>query len=375
MGWANADAETFFKGGQSVIIPWRVDVPQDRYPFVNWLIVVAAVAAFAVQTAVMLQQTRENRETVESLGSPEAWREQANKDATDEAEMDEGEMEKEKMEEAMGWVSDYVLDGFGLKGLFGHMWLHGGIIHLLGNLLFLWIFGNSVCAKVGNRIYFPLYVLFGLVSAVSHLLFTGGPMLGASGAINGVVGMFLVFFPENDITCWFTFTIFYWRRFTLSSYWMILFWLFWDIAGAVMSLGASSGVAYFAHVGGFAVGFGVATLMLKKGWIKMERYERSLLELVSERMHPSADEFSRDLGAYGGWENQLEDEPAAAAAEAPREDKLRWPEQVAVVTEEPKEDFIRFVCSCGKRVKVPARYAGKAGRCPMCKNRVQIPDR
>jgi len=377
---ANADAETFFKGRQSVIIPWRVDVPQDRYPFVNWLIVVAAVAAFAVQTAVMLQQMRENRETAEVLNRPEAWREQANKDETDrgetgEAEMDEGEMEKEKMEEAMGWVSEYVLDGFGLRGLFGHMWLHGGIIHLLGNLLFLWIFGNAICAKVGNRIYFPLYVLFGLVSAVSHLLFTGGPMLGASGAINGVVGMFLVFFPENDITCWFTFTILYWRRFTMSSYWMILFWLLWDIAGAVMSLGTSSGVAYFAHLGGFAVGLGVAVLMLKKGWIKMERYEKSLLELVAERVHPSADEFRPDLGAYGGWENQLEDEATDAVVETPYEDKFVEPEQVAVVAEEPKADFIRFVCSCGKRVKVPTRYAGKVGRCPRCKKRVQIPGR
>jgi membrane associated rhomboid family serine protease len=380
-----ADAETFFKGGQSVIIPWRVDVPQDRYPFVNWLIVVAAVAAFAVQTAVMFRQMIEHEQTVEALGSPEAWREQANKDETDrgetgEAEMDEGEVDEveqeiEEVKKAMGWVGEYMLDGFGLRGLFGHMWLHGGIIHLLGNLLFLWIFGNSVCAKVGNRIYFPLYVLFGLVSAVSHLLFTGGPMLGASGAINGVVGMFLVFFPENDITCWFTFLFVYWRRFTLSSYWMILFWLFWDIAGAVTSLGASSGVAYFAHVGGFAVGFGVAVLMLKKGWIKMERYERSLLELVSERMHPSAGEFRRDLGAYGGWENQLEDEPAAAAVEAPYEEKFVEPEQVAAVAEEPKEDFIRFVCSCGKRVKVPTRYAGKAGTCPKCKKRVQIPGR
>ncbi|MHC4719204.1 MAG: rhomboid family intramembrane serine protease, partial [Planctomycetota bacterium] len=230
-------------------------------------------------------------------------------------------------------------------------------------------------AKVGNRIYFPLYVLFGLVSAVSHLLFTGGLMVGASGAINGVVGMFLVFFPENDITCWFTFFFIYWRRFTLSSYWVILLWLFWDFAGAVMSLGASSGVAYFAHVGGFAVGFGVAVLMLKKGWIKMERYERSLLELVSERMHPSADEFKRDLGAYGGWENQLEDEATAAAVEAPYEEKFVEPEQVAVVAEEPKEDFIRFVCSCGKRVKVPTMYAGKVGRCPQCKKRVQIPGR
>jgi membrane associated rhomboid family serine protease len=363
----------FFKGGQSVIIPWRVDVPQERYPLVNWLIVVGVLAAFAVQTVVVLQQMMEHRQTVETLDRPEAWADETDRGEMDEGEMDEEGAEKEKMKEAMGWVSDYVLDGFGLRGLFGHMWLHGGFIHLLGNLLFLWIFGNAVCAKVGNRIYFPLYVLFGLVSAVSHLLFTGGPMLGASGAINGIVGMFLVFFPENDITCWFTFTIFYWRRFTMSSYWMILLWLLWDIAGAVMSMGASGGVAYFAHLGGFVVGLGVAILMLKKGWIKMERYEKSLLELVAERVHPSAGEFRRDLGAYGTWESEVDDESSEVVPEAYQETQRNEPEQVAVVAEEPKADFIRFVCSCGKRVKVQTRYAGKVGRCPMCKKRVQIP--
>ncbi len=357
-----------------IIIPYRVDVPNDRLPVTNWLIAFVIVVVFAFQVVdrinnpVRWEIVEPNSEpvsadpnTVEEIIEPNQW---PGVDAR---------MPSFRVITPKRVTDQFVLNGWNFKGMIGHMWLHGGLIHMFGNLLFLWVFGNAVCSKINNLMYLPVYLLLGLGAAVGHLLFTGGAAIGASGAINGIVGMFLVFFPENDITCWFTFTIFYWRRFTMSSYWMILLWLLWDIAGAVMSMGASSGVAYFAHVGGFAVGLGVAVLMLKKGWIKMERYEKSLLELVAERVHPSAGEFRRDLGAYGTWESEVDDESSEVVPEAYQETQRNEPEQVAVVAEEPKADFIRFVCSCGKRVKVQTRYAGKVGRCPMCKKRVQIP--
>jgi hypothetical protein len=63
-----------------------------------------------------------------------------------------------------GEIRPYMLDGLTLKGLFGHMWLHGGILHLLGNMLFLWVFGNAICAKIGNLRYIPVYISMGLIA-------------------------------------------------------------------------------------------------------------------------------------------------------------------------------------------------------------------
>ena len=136
------------------------------------------------------------------------------------------------------------------------MWLHGGLLHLLGNLLFLWVFGNAVCAKIGNLRYLLLYVLLGVTAGIAHLLISRGAVIGASGAINGVVGMYLVLFYENEITCLFAFwlIVLYVRVFAVSSIWMILLWLLWDVVGALLPGG--SNVAYFAHLGGFAAASG-----------------------------------------------------------------------------------------------------------------------
>jgi membrane associated rhomboid family serine protease len=383
-----------------VIIPWRVDVPEDRYPFVNWLLVGLLAFVFVLQTAAMVQQMEAENE---AWLAEEAEQAEAVKQGPKDAEISEkadpegidletlqAAEEEAMLQEAFGWMSEFVLRGFSLKGLFGHMWLHAGLLHLAGNLLFLWIFGNAVCAKVGNRIYFPLYIVFGLIAGISHLLFTGGAVVGASGAINGVVGMFLVFFPENDITCYFSFTIFYWREFTVSSYWMILFWLFWDILGAVVAtgLGASSGVAYFAHLGGFAVGFGIAILMLRKGWIHMERYEKSLLQLLSRKEEPSAAAFDPTFGLVADT-SQLEklagirsdEKPEVQASPkitqrpraSPPPPTVEQRSSTGLQEARPSQQLVRFMCPCGKRLKVPTKYAGKVGKCPKCGKRLRIP--
>ena len=116
------------------------------------------------------------------------------------------------------------------------MWLHGGLLHLFGNLLFLWIFGNAVCAKVGNLRYILLYVLLGVVAGMAHLLTSRGAALGASGAVSGIVGMYLVLFYENEVTCLFAFWLIlpYVRVFAVSSVWMIVLWLCWNIVGALL---------------------------------------------------------------------------------------------------------------------------------------------
>ncbi len=143
-----------------MFIPYRVDVPFNHRPVMNWLVVTGVIVVFVLQ----LQASGATQEALYS----------------------------------------FVLDGWGIKGLFGYMWLHGGILHLIGNLIFLWLFGNAVCSKIGNVFYLPVYVGLGLIAATSHLIFSDGRAVGASGAINGIVGMYLVFFPENSMSCFFS---------------------------------------------------------------------------------------------------------------------------------------------------------------------------
>lgn len=337
-----------------MIIPWRVDVPQDRWPVVNWLIIAGAIAIFVGQTILFFFMCDA------SFRRPDQSR----------------VVEADEIAEI---IKPFVLEGFSLNGLVGHMWLHGGIIHLLGNLLFLWIFGNAVCAKIGNVFYLPIYLLLGVSAGLAHLFFQGGPVVGASGAINGVVGMYLVFFPQNEISCLFIFFIPLMIRpivktFFVSSYWMILLWLAFDIWGAARGGGR---IAYFAHLGGFATGFMLAVLMLKAKWVTMERYEKSLLQILFERHKPVVDEFKP---SYGGILGPIGDEienkiPPVVPGAYQQPAKEVEPETIPLEPEEPKERYIRFACSCGRAFEVPPKFAGRMGKCPGCKKRIPIPNR
>jgi hypothetical protein len=256
-------------------------------------------------------------------------------------------------------------------------------------MLFLWIFGNAVCAKIGNVRYLPIYLGLGVLAGISHLIFTGGSALGASGAIYGIVGMYLVFFPENEITCYLAIPFLFVKEICVSSIWIILFWVVFDVWGAMKGGG---GIAYFAHLGGFAGGFGLAILMLKFELVVMEEgYEKSLLQLIAERKGPAAYESTPQyIGHSGLSEKDLETvkpetaEPAAmktiplesAAGEtSPAPQGRGGPEPPKCAPCPTAEEFIRFTCSCGKRFKLPTKYAGKMGVCPKCKLRMRIPDK
>lgn len=393
-----------------MIIPAHVDVPQDRIPIVNWLIIAGAIAVFVWQTLSIHERkqhlsemtakyenvpvedmAREFEVKEKDLKKIEKSVEKTTRIMEDESffkKADEREHFKEviikesilRQYYVLGEIRPYILDGFALKGLFGHMWLHGGILHLLGNMLFLWIFGNAICAKIGNLRYIPAYIGLGLLAGISHLIFAGGSVLGASGAINGIVGMFLVFFPQNEITCYWVFFP-YTRQFNLSSAWMILFWLAFDILGAI--LGGGGGVAYFAHLGGFAGGVVLAILMLKFKMVTMERYEKSLLQVIEEYRHPSAIEepsagYYNYLNATANLQQELPLAPVPAVPFEPKTislDPVEKPKTIPLAPQKPKDEFIRFACTCGKRVKMLAKYAGKTGKCPQCNARLKIPEK
>ena len=176
-----------------------------------------------------------------------------------------------------------VLRNWDASGLLGNMFLHGGFFHLLGNMFFLWIFGNAICATVGNISYGFVYLCLGVIAAVVHLSFDARPAIGASGAINGIVGMAFVFFPRNKIHVWYFFAIpFIWLfkigTFATKTYWMVLYWLVFDILG---SMGSPDGIAHWMHLGGFAGGIILAVCALKFNLV--ESHSLTLFDILAGR--------------------------------------------------------------------------------------------
>jgi membrane associated rhomboid family serine protease len=162
--------------------------------------------------------------------------------------------------------------------------VHAGYLHLIGNMLFLWVFGNAVNYKFGHLGYMALYAAAAMAADASHLIFHGGMVVGASGAIYGVMGAFLVFFPRNDVKMLLWLFLFYVKYFTLSSFWVILFWVGWDVFS--LSTGGEKGVALWSHVGGFSFGFLAAMLCAKRGWVKPAEDEETLLQVLAPRKKP-----------------------------------------------------------------------------------------
>ncbi len=179
-------------------------------------------------------------------------------------------------------VESMVLRDWDIGGMIGSLFLHGGLLHLLGNMLFLWIFGSAVCAAVGNAQYCFLYFFLGIVASAAHLAFNGYPAIGASGAINGVVGMSLVLFPVNRLNCFYFFSFpflgIFWKsgKFVTKAFWMILFWLVFDIAGAIFGGG---NIAYWAHLGGFGAGMFIGFSLIMFNVI--ETYDPTLIDVLT----------------------------------------------------------------------------------------------
>lgn len=140
--------------------------------------------------------------------------------------------------------------------LFTSMFIHGGFPHIAGNMLYLWIFGNNIEDSM-NRFRFVLfYFLCGAAAAYSHALMNAAsdvPMIGASGAVSGVLGAYLLLFPRARVHT-LVFLGFYIRTIEVPAMIVLGFWFILQFLSALLSTGAGSGVAWFAHIGGFVAG-------------------------------------------------------------------------------------------------------------------------
>ena len=141
--------------------------------------------------------------------------------------------------------------------LLSHMFLHGSWLHLIGNLWFLWIFGDNVEDSMGHARFAVFYVLCGLAAAAAQTLsnpVSGVPMVGASGAIGGVMGAYVVLYPWVNVHMLFWFG-FYVTTFAIPAIWMLGYWfLVQMLSGLASGAGEGGGVAFWAHVGGFVGG-------------------------------------------------------------------------------------------------------------------------
>ncbi|HTG50751.1 MAG TPA: rhomboid family intramembrane serine protease, partial [Gemmatimonadales bacterium] len=137
------------------------------------------------------------------------------------------------------------------------MFLHGGWLHLIGNMWFLWLFGNNVEDSMGHGRYLVFYLLCGLAAASAQTLVNPNsaiPMVGASGAISGVMGAYIVLYPRVRIHM-LIFLGFFITRAVVPAYVMLGYWLLLQIVGGLPALAEESGgVAFWAHAGGFLAG-------------------------------------------------------------------------------------------------------------------------
>jgi membrane associated rhomboid family serine protease len=208
--------------------------PRRTTPVVNYLLIVANVAAY-LWVFYFAPRTQANEIMVTSLLVPRDW--------------------------------------MNLKTIFTSMFLHASLLHLMGNMLFLWIAGDNVEDRLGHLTYLVFYLLCGLAGAAAHIVMALGPMssmaavptLGASGAISGVLGAYLVFFPRSKIK-FMIWLILFIRYFTLPSWGAIGFWIVEQILMARQQFEGNAPreqmtVAVFAHLGGFAFGMVWAILV------------------------------------------------------------------------------------------------------------------
>ncbi len=157
-----------------------------------------------------------------------------------------------------------------LVSVFTSMFLHGGFFHIAGNMLFLWIFGDNIEDALGHFRFLVFYLFSGVVAAYGNALTDPQstlPMIGASGAISGVLGAYILLFPRARVHTLIFFG-FFWQIVRIPAVLVIGFWFLIQVVSGLSSAGAlqHGGIAWFAHVGGFLAG-----LLTIKFWVPQKK--------------------------------------------------------------------------------------------------------
>ncbi len=168
--------------------------------------------------------------------------------------------------------------------IFTSMFIHGGFMHLAGNMMFLWVFGDNIEDRLGHVKYLVFYLVAGVAATLSQWVISTDsmvPLIGASGAISGVLGAYLMIYPNNKIKALIIFYLI--TVVEMRAIWLLGGWFVWQLIQGSMSIGLSDtvSVAFFAHIGGFVAGMVLAAgykLVLKEplipGRTRIEPWDR-----------------------------------------------------------------------------------------------------
>ncbi len=232
------------------MFPIRDDAPRFGTPVVTFLLIAVNVAVFVYQFSLALETPAAQQAFVETFG-------------------------------AIPLRAEHALAGrypllAGIGPVFTSTFLHGGWMHLIGNMWFLWIFGDNVEDELGHFSYLLFYLACGLLASAAHIVANPEstiPAVGASGAIAGVMGAYLVRFPQARIVT-LIWVLFFITTIEVPAALMLVYWFFIQFASgaAETGTGGSGGVAWWAHVGGFLAG---AVLIWSRP--RRRRYQRKYL--------------------------------------------------------------------------------------------------
>jgi len=201
-----------------------------------------------------------------------------------------------------------------------YAFLHSSIWHIVGNMFFLYLFGNNVNDKLGNVGYVCVYLAGAVFSGVGHILMSSIPVLGASGAVAAVTGAYLVLFPQTLIT------VFYWLMFFISTvdipafYFIGLKLIFWD---NIIERNMPS-IAYGAHLSGYTFGILSMLLMLSTGLIKSTQFDLWSMVKQWNRRRVYRDAVTGDYDPFSGRvrSKRIKAKEVKSSAERKREDKI-----------------------------------------------------
>jgi membrane associated rhomboid family serine protease len=241
---------------RSVLFPLRDDNPTSLTPYVTWLLVAINVAVwFLVQGAGL-----DTGILVDSVCMYGAIPGELTMGARDVVELAPG-------------FPPCRLGGLTTVTLVTSMFMHGGWMHLISNMWFLWIFGNNIEDSMGHLRFLLFYVLCGVVAALAHVLSAPGspiPTVGASGAISAVMGAYLLLYPRVRIHTLFIIIIFI--KIIPVHAWLILVWWFvLQVISSTVQPATGGGVAFWAHIGGFVAGVVLVKLFENRQLVEARR--------------------------------------------------------------------------------------------------------
>ncbi len=245
-----------------MFLPYKVDVPMERVPIANWVLIGATVV---ISIAGFIDQGSEIAR-ISNSQAPISLEEFFRKPAFEALPLN--------MRWAL-WRGDYFRPYQLVTGLL----VHDGVFHLVGNMFFLFVFGNAVNAKLGQVWYIFVYFFIGIAESLIWLWIGSSDLtLGASAAICGIMGLFVVYYPRNDVSL-LRLGLWEWRLLpeAISSVWLILFYIAWDVWGTVS---AGDGVGYISHVVGMILGVGIAVLLLRTHFVDTPEWEQNLLQVL-----------------------------------------------------------------------------------------------